>query len=63
MQDDTYAQVPRPDLQGQAPWHAIPTERLISIEHPCIIKNVNNGIKSLGGEYRLAQVPAEPAVR
>lgn len=35
---------------------AVPDVQLVSIEHPCIVKNFNNGFKSLGGEQQLKQV-------
>jgi len=31
-------------------------ERIVCIEHPCIIKDIDNGVKSLGGEQQLQKV-------
>ncbi|KXT00351.1 hypothetical protein AC578_5882 [Pseudocercospora eumusae] len=39
-----------------APIHAVGTARIVSVEHPCIIRNFENGIKSLGGEAQLKHV-------
>ncbi|KAF2090691.1 hypothetical protein K490DRAFT_7768, partial [Saccharata proteae CBS 121410] len=32
-----------------APWLYVPPYPVVSVEHPCIVKNIDNGIKSLGG--------------
>lgn len=36
----------------------VPVERaqLALVEHPCIVRNVERGIKSLGGEHQLEEV-------
>ncbi|KAI9807123.1 MAG: hypothetical protein M1825_005840 [Sarcosagium campestre] len=34
--------------RGNAPWYNIPTRRITSVEHPCIINNIENGIKTIG---------------
>jgi hypothetical protein len=39
-----------------APNYDVPEERIVSIEHPCIVKNLSNGFKSLGGEQQLKHV-------
>ena len=39
-----------------APVHGVPREMIVSIEHPCIIKNFDNGFRSLGGEAQLRHV-------
>ena len=41
---------------GSAPSYGVPAERIVSIEHPCIVKNFSNGFKSLGGEQQLKHV-------
>jgi general transcription factor 3C polypeptide 5 (transcription factor C subunit 1) len=41
---------------GSAPSYDVPQERIVSIEHPCIVKNFNNGFQSLGGEHQLKHV-------
>ncbi|KAK5120803.1 hypothetical protein LTR85_005870 [Meristemomyces frigidus] len=42
--------------RSTAPIHSVPQERIVSIEHPCVVKNFNNGFKSLGGEPQLKHV-------
>lgn len=39
-----------------APWYDVPRKDVVSIEHPCLIRNVDNGIKSLGGPLALNKV-------
>lgn len=39
-----------------APWLSIPSRAVSAIEHPCIIKNVDKGITSLGGSVKLSKV-------
>jgi len=34
----------------------VPQDRIVCIEHPCIVKNIDNGVKSLGGEQQLQAV-------
>lgn len=34
----------------------VPQDRIVCIEHPCIIKDIDNGVKSLGGEHQLQKV-------
>ncbi|KAH9837409.1 RNA polymerase III transcription factor (TF)IIIC subunit [Teratosphaeria destructans] len=42
-----------PPARPTAPTYSVPNKRIVSIEHPCIIKNFDNGFKSLGGEPML----------
>jgi len=42
--------------EEKAPWLDVPGRDITSIEHPCIIRNVDNGIKSLGGNLMIKQV-------
>ncbi|OQO15111.1 hypothetical protein B0A48_00493 [Cryoendolithus antarcticus] len=45
---------PRLEPEEQhAPTYIVPRERIVSIEHPCIVRNFDNGIESLGGEPQL----------
>ena len=46
------------DGEELAPVLEVPDRAVFSVEHPCIIKNVDKGIKSLGGAVRLARVSA-----
>jgi general transcription factor 3C polypeptide 5 (transcription factor C subunit 1) len=42
-----------------APFYIVPHERVVSIEHPCIVRNFDNGIKSLGGEPQMKHVSGD----
>jgi len=39
-----------------APIYDVPDQRVVSIEHPCIVKNLDRGLKSLGGEAQIQHV-------
>lgn len=39
-----------------APKLEVPSRAVSIVEHPCIIKNVDKGIVSLGGEVKLSKV-------
>ena len=41
---------------GDADRVTVPQQRIVCIEHPCIIRNVDMGVKSLGGEQNLQKV-------
>ncbi|OAL00094.1 transcription factor tfiiic complex a box associated subunit sfc1 [Phaeosphaeriaceae sp. SRC1lsM3a] len=44
------------DKQHQlAPWLPIPSRAISAVEHPCIVKNVDKGIASLGGPAKLSK--------
>ena len=55
MPSATYEDEPAAD-SGKAPTYHVPQERIVSVEHPCIVKNFDNGLKSLGGEHQLKHV-------
>ncbi|KAL5115619.1 tau 95 subunit of transcription factor TFIIIC [Pleosporales sp. CAS-2024a] len=38
-----------------APWLPIPCRAVSVVEHPCVVKNVDQGIRSLGGPVRLSK--------
>ncbi|KAK5134773.1 hypothetical protein LTR08_006148 [Meristemomyces frigidus] len=42
--------------RSTAPVHSVPSEMIVSIEHPCVIRNFDNGFKSLGGEPQLKHI-------
>lgn len=44
-----------------APWLPIPSRAVSAIEHPCIVKNVDKGITSLGGSVKLSKVRGQAA--
>ncbi|KAF2816575.1 uncharacterized protein BDZ99DRAFT_458430 [Mytilinidion resinicola] len=46
---------PAAAAKRRAPWLPVPAQPVISVEHPCIIKNLDKGIASLGGDVRLGQ--------
>lgn len=50
---NTLADVPLADILP------IPPNRIISIEHPCIVRNLDKGLTSLGGEPRIKHVSAQ----
>jgi len=39
-----------------APYHEVPDDRYVAIEHPGIIKNLERGISSLGGDKQISNV-------
>jgi len=39
-----------------APWYRVPGKTAISVEHPCIVKNVDKAICMLGGSPAIAQI-------
>jgi hypothetical protein len=44
------------DEQQHAPWLPIPARSISAVEHPCIVKNIDKGIVSLGGPVKLSKV-------
>ncbi|OCK79740.1 hypothetical protein K432DRAFT_426275 [Lepidopterella palustris CBS 459.81] len=38
-----------------SPWLHVSSQAVVSVEHPCIIKNIDKGIQSLGGEMSLSR--------
>lgn len=43
-------------VQRGAPIHTVAPRRIVSIEHPAVVKNFGRGFKSLGGEAQLKHV-------
>lgn len=41
---------------GVAPTYEVPQQRVVGIEHPCVIQNFDNAVKSLGGEPQIKHV-------
>lgn len=39
-----------------APWYKVPDQLVVNVEHPYIIKNIDRGIASLGGEAKMEKV-------
>ncbi|KAJ4346770.1 tau 95 subunit of transcription factor TFIIIC [Didymosphaeria variabile] len=42
-------------VEQTAPWLQIPSRAISVVEHPCIIKNIDKGIVSLGGPVKLSK--------
>ncbi|EXJ91621.1 hypothetical protein A1O3_00171 [Capronia epimyces CBS 606.96] len=38
-----------------APWYQVPNTPILSVEHPCIIQNVNKAVQMLGGAHEISQ--------
>jgi hypothetical protein len=53
---DDRGEVTPPSEQQHAPWLPIPSRAISVVEHPCIVKNVDKGITSLGGPVKLSKV-------
>ncbi|THY54470.1 hypothetical protein D6C97_05724 [Aureobasidium pullulans] len=52
----------RPDLASNrhqlADWLAVSSDRVVSVEHPSIIKDIDKGLHSLGGEHHIKHLLA-----
>ncbi|KAK2763152.1 tau 95 subunit of transcription factor TFIIIC [Arachnomyces sp. PD_36] len=48
-----------------APWYSIPSRQIVSVEHPCIVKNIDKGIETLQGDSGISQAcaPASLSLR
>ena len=46
-----------------APWLPIPSRAISVVEHPCLVKNIDKGIVSLGGPVKLSKVRSPPSGR
>lgn len=47
---------PPSDNARPAEWLDLPQNRVIAIEHPCIVNDIDKGLKSLGGENLIKTV-------
>jgi general transcription factor 3C polypeptide 5 (transcription factor C subunit 1) len=56
MDSNTVASDEQQQQQQQAPWLPIPVRAVSVVEHPCIVRNVDKGIASLGGSLKLSKV-------
>lgn len=43
-----------------APWYRIPERRIVAVEHPGIVKNVDRAIQTLQGDAGIANVSRFP---
>lgn len=41
---------------GAAAWHTVPQRAIVSVEHPCIIKNIDKGLRTLGADTYIHKV-------
>ena len=41
---------------SHAPWYNVPTQSIVSVEHPFIIRDVDKGLATLGNESKLEEV-------
>lgn len=39
-----------------APWLQVPARSVAVVEHPCVVKNLDKGLVSLGGPVKLSKV-------
>ncbi|GAB7346978.1 hypothetical protein MBLNU459_g3133t2 [Dothideomycetes sp. NU459] len=53
----------RQHRQQPARWLPVATDRVVSLEHPCIVNNVDSGLKSLGGEHHIKHLLAPAGQR
>ena len=42
--------------RGRAPWMQVPARSVAVVEHPCVVKNLDKGVVSLGGSVKLSKV-------
>ena len=48
-------------VEHTAPWLQVPSRAISVVEHPCLIKNIDKGIVSLGGPVKLSKVRSPPS--
>ncbi|KAI9798644.1 MAG: tau 95 subunit of transcription factor TFIIIC [Piccolia ochrophora] len=49
-----------PSYRGKdAPWFSIPARHFVSVEHPCIVNNLDKALQTLGDEQSLGRVAAK----
>ena len=56
MQDLPIDSVTAPFQPSIAPDYDILSTEIVCVEHPCIVKDLDNGLKSLGGEQQIKNV-------
>lgn len=50
------SQTSRQAIPHVAPWYNVPQKAVVSVEHICIIRNVEKAIETLGGTAKVQQV-------
>ncbi|KAI9781227.1 MAG: tau 95 subunit of transcription factor TFIIIC [Peltula sp. TS41687] len=48
----------RTGREGIAQWHQVPDTTIVAVEHPFIIENIEEGLKTLGGDGAISRVVA-----
>lgn len=56
MADQQYWSESTITRQQPADWLDVPSEHVVSLEHPCIVNNIDKGLKSIGGEHNVKHV-------
>ena len=46
----------QPSGPSMAPAYEVPQQRIVGVEHPCVIRNLDNAVRSLGGEPQIKHV-------
>lgn len=44
------------------PWISVKSQPIVSVEHPYVVRNIDRGIKSLGGQPKLDEVRSHTLV-
>ncbi|KAL1959388.1 hypothetical protein VTO42DRAFT_2191 [Malbranchea cinnamomea] len=50
---------PGPEARA-APWYSIPSHSFVSVEHPCIVRNVDKALATLQGGEQISKLVASP---
>ncbi|KAK2794585.1 tau 95 subunit of transcription factor TFIIIC [Onygenales sp. PD_12] len=51
---------PRTSRDRSAPWYPIPAREIVSVEHPCVVKNIDKGIQTLDGSSGISKILNPP---
>jgi len=46
----------QPEIQPVVRTANVSNQRIITVEHPCVINDVDKGVKTLGGEHQIKRV-------
>ncbi|KAK8110495.1 Transcription factor tau subunit sfc1 [Apiospora kogelbergensis] len=58
--EDLFPNQPRTEDDNIAPVYEVPTRKVIAIEHPCIIQDLDRGIKSFGSNPKFQKLVNRP---
>lgn len=39
-----------------APWYVVPPQDVVSVEHPCVVRNIDKAIDTLQGHAAISEV-------